>query len=187
VRTVTFSDARVAEVVNANFVPVWLNRGKGFHNCELGTEEWIFRDTADAYPTKNICTFLVGPDRRVLFYFSGYYAPDLLLDILKSVEKLKDARDDATFKRLQRELATRAAPSMSAWHPFAYHDLRHEHDEKCTRPVKEACAYLKRVHESLAQSGPPSLEVVRHDYLSGNSFTEEAAKDAGFAAPRPPR
>ncbi len=162
-RTVTFSDRRVAEAVNSRFVPVWYNRGRGFHNCEVRTEKWIFESSGEAYPTKNICTFFLTPDLRVLHYAAGYYAPDLFLEVLASAERAAGAGDPA-----RGEAAGRAEAGTLRWR-----GEDHRHTSRCAGVVKEARAYFGRVREALAASGPVPLETVQHAYLFGNSFTEE--------------
>ena len=186
-RTVTFSNPRVAEVVNAKFVPVWFNRGRGFHNCERRTEKWIFESYGEAYPTKNICTFFLTPELRVVSYVSGYFAPDLFLEVLAAAGVLKDAEGD-DFATRQRRIANdlagrREKPAM----PLKYRDLNHRHTDKCGAVVEEALRHRREVHDSLAVSGPVPLEKVQHAYLYGNPFTEEAHAEEGEPAafPRP--
>jgi uncharacterized protein YyaL (SSP411 family) len=98
-RTVTFSNPKVAERVNSSFVPVWYNRGRGFHNCEKQTETWIFSAHADCDPTKNICTFFLTPDLDVIYYVAGYFAPDLFLEILDDVLRIQKAPDRSERRR----------------------------------------------------------------------------------------
>ncbi len=92
-RTVTFSDPLVAAHVGKSYVAAWHNRGEGFHNCEKQTEKHIFDSSGEAYSTKNICTFFLTPDKQVVHYLSGYYAPDLFLEIAKVVDRIP--RDNA--------------------------------------------------------------------------------------------
>ncbi len=205
-RTVTFSDPRVAEHVNGKYVAVWYNRGKGFHNCELRTELGIFGHSADAYPTRNICTFLLTPDREVLFYVSGYYCPDLYLEILQTGERLAAARDEAELKRLHREFAALAAsprtakrgekaPAGASWpervgrfREVAYEGARHAHGPACAESLRPTLDYFRTVHEKLSKEGRVPLEKVQHDYLYGNPFSEEppAAGPGEFPRPRSP-
>ena len=87
-RTVTFSDEKVAELVNDNFVSTWYNRNPKFHNCDLTEEERIFKTAFDCYATRNFCTFFVTPKQEVLHYFSGYYSPALFREELNFVLRL---------------------------------------------------------------------------------------------------
>ena len=108
-RAVTFSDPRVAKKVNEDFVPAWYNRGTGFHNCNFWTEKNIFTRTADCFPTRNICTFFLTPDREVAYYIAGYYGPDAFLEILEVADTMK------TMKSIkdQKEAHARLSESLS--------------------------------------------------------------------------
>jgi hypothetical protein len=192
---VTFSDPKVARAVNDRFVPVWFNRGRGFHNCERRTEKWIFESSGEAYPTKNICTFFMTPDFEVLYYVSGYFAPELFLEILEAAGELKDARG-AEFGRRHLQFSTRLAERLArarkspAVDVPSYRDLQHRHGPGCAHAVEEGLRYRKTVHDVLAASGPVPFEKVQHAYLFGNSFTEEIRRPetrAGdFARPQTP-
>ncbi len=176
-RTVTFSDRRVADAVNSTFVPVWFNRGRGFHNCERRTEKRIFEQHGEAYPTKNICTFFLTPDLRVVSYVSGYLAPELFLDVLASAETLKGAEGDEFMRRhrgIANDLAgrlerTKEKPVFS----LKYRDLEHGHAATCVEAMRDAFQHRREVHDALAASGPAPFERVQHGYLYGNSFSEE--------------
>ena len=186
-RTVTFSDAKVADYVNANFIPVWFNRGRGFHNCEHRTEEGIFLRSAEAYTTRNICTFFLDGEGKVVHYFSGYYAPPVFLDLIQPLAALRDARGADDVRRFHKErlqaLATR--PLGPSSRTFSYQGVAHAHSTWCTSSLAEATTYLKRVHDSLAREGSVPLDKVRRDYLFGNPFTEEPSGTAGFPRPQP--
>jgi len=187
-RTVTFSDAKVAEYVNANFVALWFNRGKGFHNCEHRTEEGIFCRSAEAYTTKNICTFFLDGDGKVVHYFSGYYAPPVFLDLIQPLSALRESTGVEDVRRFHRErlqslAATPLAPSSRT---FSYLGVTHAHSALCKSSLAEAASYLKRVHETFAKEGSVPLEKVRSGYLFGNPFTEEPSGSAGFPRPQSP-
>ena len=88
-RTVTFSDKKVADLVNKSFVSAWKNREPGFHNCEYATEASIYQSSRVWFPTKNICTFFLAPDGTVLHYISGYYDPSLFaIEVKKALKRL---------------------------------------------------------------------------------------------------
>ena len=58
----SFSDKRVAELVNSKFIATWTNRDPGFVNTDFWSEKSIASHDYEAYPTKNICTFCrLGP------------------------------------------------------------------------------------------------------------------------------
>ncbi len=205
-RTVTFSNPKVADRVNSRFVPVWYNRGKGFHNCEKRTEEWIFNSSAECYPTKNICTFFLTPDMRVVYYVAGYYAPDVFLEILDAVEKVQGAQGADDFSRLHREIGAQlsvrldqlktgkgggkegaaADPGpLAAYGPCRYEKSEHRHGPPCLGVVAEALRYRKEVHDTLAGDGAVGFDRVQHSYKFGNPFTEEAHASPGVEFSKP--
>lgn len=203
-RTVTFSDARVSEAVNSRFVPVWYNRGRGFHNCDPVPEKRIFEGSGDVYPTKNICTFFLTPDLEVLTYASGYYSPDLFLDLLDSASRLH-AAPKAERARAHREIAAALArrlgdvqqfrkrrdlgAAFAAQSPILFRKEKHAHTAACLGVVEGGLAYRKRVHETLAQEAAVPFEQVQHTYLFGNSFSEEpppSLPTEGIAPPQVP-
>ena len=205
-RTVTFSNAKVAEQINSKFIPVWYNRGQGFHNCEKSTEKWIFTSNTECYPTKNICTFFMTPDLEVVDYVAGYYAPDVFLDILAGVQKLqaapkslgkvhKEISADLT-KRLEelkavgnnpKTVATGTGP-LAPYGACSYEKIEHKHGPQCLSILNEAFRYRKEVHDSLADHGSVPFDTVQHKYKFGNSFTEEApaVADAPLSKPQSP-
>ena len=94
----TFSDKRVADAVNANFVAAWVNRGPGFQNLDFNTEQWIFQSDMEAYPTKNICTFFLTPEGKVFYYVAGSYSPELFVKILETASTLRTATSTASAR-----------------------------------------------------------------------------------------
>src|SRR5688572_5134862 len=108
-RTVTFSDPSVAAFVNDRFVAAWHNRAPGFRNADYAAEENIFRSSADAYPTKNICTFFLTPKGEVLFYVAGYLEPGLFLETLELVTRLARA-SPAERRAIHAERASATYP-----------------------------------------------------------------------------
>src|SRR5262245_16728201 len=138
-RTVTFSDKKVAERVNSKFIPVWYNRGKGFHNCEKQTENWIFTSSAECYPTKNICTFFMTPDLKVVYYVAGYWAPDVFLDILDGVSKLQEAKTAEDLGRGHREIGADLSKRMAV--------LNDVKAAQSSLSVYGSCRYEKTEHK----------------------------------------
>jgi hypothetical protein len=210
-RTVTFSDARVAAFVNANFVPAWHDRGPGFFDATLSTERWIFESAAESYPTRNICTFFLSPEGRVFHYAAGHHGPDLFLRILESAVALRktifDERmsaragvsgavqafhEDQVFRYSLAAGKMRSAADLGAkgnWQALlrdyrmpSYRGRGHAHSASCARSLSEGLEYLSHVHRRWAGIGElPDLEDVRYDYLWGNSFTEEGGKSRQIA------
>lgn len=199
-RTVTFSDPRVAKKVNERFVPAWYNRGTGFHNCNFWTEKNIFTRTADCFPTRNICTFFLTPDREVAYYIAGYYGPDAFLEILDVADSLKTIKSTDDRKEAHASIATSlsvrirqvAKISVQAGESpepstldrlignraLTYGDVTHEHQKECFRVLIRSLECRKRVHQQLTEGGFVTLKSVQHDYLFGNGFTEESKRSS---------
>jgi hypothetical protein len=185
-RTVTFSDAKVAAFINANFVSAWHNRAPGFKNDDPAAEQAIFQQSSEAYTTKNICTFFMSPDGRVIHYFAGYLSPDLFLteatlalDIRKvafdaSMKLSEDGSSKARALHAAQPLASRADP-VSAVGTLAYRSLRHVHTKECGRSLWEYYEYMKGLRKHWSEVKDfPTLEAVRYSYIYGNEFTEES-------------
>jgi uncharacterized protein YyaL (SSP411 family) len=175
-RTVTFSDRRVAEKVNSQFVPVWFNRGRGFHNCERKTEKWIFESHGEAYPTKNICTFFLTPDLRVVSYVAGYVAPELFLEVLGAARELQGTEGEAFAARHRRIAEGLGGKPERPTMALKYRELDHRHTRSCVDSLSDLSKHRQEVHESLAASGPVPFEKVQHRYLYGNPFSEEVRR-----------
>jgi hypothetical protein len=208
---VTFSDKRVAEAVNKGFVAAWTNRGPGFRNVDFSTEKWIFQADAEAYPTKNICTFFLSPRGKVFHYVAGSYAPEMFLQALETASALRDVLFDASMDekgdlaqaaKLHRaraeacqELHEKAAAAQSApdgWKAFiadprkglVYRGLKHKHGPGCLRSLMNGWEYFTKLHRRWAEATElPSLEDVRYSYLYGNDFTEESEASARIQRP----
>ena len=197
-RTVTFSDAKIAKLVNDNFVSTWVTRNPKFHNCDLQQERRIVSRSFECYATKNFCTFFVTPDLDVLHYFSGYYNPDFFRHEVTFVQELaKKALDDrgslrkdglAAFRALHERHATehkREVKTASGAKPprsgeVGYDDYRKNTEQWQSRKtyLVEGLQYLDRVHGALLRftvkkGRPYALEEVIKNYMGGNEFTEE--------------
>jgi len=191
-RTVTFSDAKVAELVNANFVSAWFNRSPGFCDGDDKAEKSIFGQSHEAFTTKNICTFILTPDGRVFHYVAGYLSPKLFLRFLDDALALRRAGFDDQMKikpdgaqALQRIHADRAAArekdarsTEQLYGPAegSYRGAVHRHNETCTWILAEASRYFARVHRYWEKTSQlPDLQDLRYKYLYGNIFSEEGA------------
>jgi uncharacterized protein YyaL (SSP411 family) len=198
-RTVTFSDEKIAKLVNENFVSTWINRNPKFHNCDLAQEQRIFTQAYESYATKNFCTFFVTPDLDVLHYFSGYYSPEFFRHEVEFVQELAEKACDRTL-RLKKD-------GLAAYRLLhAQHARKHADDAGVVRAIKppsnadraayaeykknaegwrqrresllESLTYLDRVHENLQKhtikkARPYTLAEVIRNYQGGNEFTEE--------------
>ena len=198
-RTVTFSDKRVAERVNSKFIPVWYNRGPGFHNCTFWSEERIFTNDVDCYPTRNICTFFLDPDGGVVYYIAGHWGPKAFLEILDTVQALfpltarKRSQAHAEMvttldARNARVRASKDVAGLLGTDTLKYGSLTHAHSANCLWTLSTALKCRREVHLQLAKPESIPLTAVQHSYLFGNSFTEEPKKKSipTLAAPRVP-
>lgn len=189
-RTVTFSDKKVAELVNANFVSAWVNRSPGFCNNSDEAEKSIFQGATEAFLTKNICTFVLAPDGRVFHYAAGYLSPELFLRFLEDALALRRAGFDQgmiqkpggldAMRKLHAERATaRQAEFQTVQRPAdggerTYRNLTHRHNENCSWQLQEVSSYFLRVHRFWEKAAAlPALDDLRYQYLYGNDFSEE--------------
>ncbi len=192
----TFSDRKVADLVNAKFVAAWFNRSPGFSNFDYTAEEDIYTRSAEGYTTKNICTFVLTPDRRVFTYVAGHVAPALFIDFLESALAMREAAFDERMRLKNRGLdalkalhAKRAARFQSEelkTHDIpAYRGAKHEHTDQCGSWLRATGQYLTRLHQKWSLLPElPTLASIRFAYLYGNDFTEEG-KDGSKIAEDP--
>jgi hypothetical protein len=198
---VTFSDAKVAEVVNANFVAAWFNRSPGFANNDDQAEKSIFEHSTEAFLTKNICTFILTPDGRVFHYLAGYAAPEPFLKFLEEALALRRAGFDdrmalksdglVALKKIHtaaaavHEAVSKGAAVPSGEPERTYRGISHRHSDACRWRVREFSEYLARVHRFWEKSSAlPALEDVRFKYLYGNDFSEEGPGASTIAQDR---
>ena len=177
-RTVTFSDARVGETFSDDFVWTWENRVGDFHDCDPSTEQDIFGRHAEAYTTRNICTFFLTPDLQVLHYIAGYYAPQLFIEEAAFALELQQALFDADGRprtgapTLFKEMHARRAAQLKEvtewlgreenqgeieemfgdplW-DLQYDAQSHVHCRHCAARLARAHGYIARVHEDFAE------------------------------------
>ncbi len=174
-RTVTFSDKKVADLVNKSFVSAWKNREPGFHNCEYATEASIYQSSRVWFPTKNICTFFLAPDGTVLHYITGYYDPSLFAIEVKKALKVWQACYNADGD---------AKPGAGKAFLALHKDWARRHAYNVRRVAQEGTGwsaslgsaseyheYLARVHADLAK-GMRTLETMESQHEIGNPFEE---------------
>ena len=206
----TFSDKRVAEVVNSKFVAAWVNRGAGFVNAEFWTEKGIADRNYEAYPTKNICTFFLTPEGKVFYYVAGSYSPELFVKILETALSLRkilfdekmelrekgpaeaaryheDLAGDYEDLQLQAERPGGWQSLVKKFQPVSYRKQKHVHSESCSWSLKNGYEYLTALHkEWMGRKELPAFDDVRYLYLYGNDFTEETADSKHVVRPEPP-
>jgi len=199
---VTFSDKKVAEMVNANFVSAWFDRGVGFHNEDYSTEQWIFTSAMEAYTTKNICTFFLTPEGKVFHYVCGYYSPDVFLTYIQVALQIRRGAFDekmqlnaggleavrnvhgevvkiigATEKQIAEQLKDRKEgwkKALADYDTYSYRGTKHTHTAQCANNLHEGYKYLTRLHKHWSEVKElPEFKDVQFNYLWGNPFTEE--------------
>jgi hypothetical protein len=190
---VTFSDRKVAELVNAKFVAAWFNRSPGFSNFDYKAEEEIYKHSAEAYTTKNICTFVLAPDRRVFTYVAGHLAPALFIAFLESALAMREAAFDERMRLKEGGLdavkalhAKRAArfegKEPTAFDIPAYRGAKHDHTDRCGNWLRATALYFARLHKKWSLLPElPTLDSIRFAYLYGNDFTEEGKDGSKIA------
>jgi hypothetical protein len=207
---VSFSDKRVADLVNSKFIPAWTNRGPGFFNAEFWAERNIAEHDYEAYPTKNICTFFLTPDGKVFYYVAGSYSPELFVKILETAVALRSKLFDDRMQLREKGLAEALtyhqdksedygdlkddAARSDNWKSLTrgfrmgnYRGLKHVHSESCAWALKNGYEYLAALHREWAgRKELPELESVRYQYLYGNEFTEETPDSHHIASPGTP-
>ncbi len=115
-RAVTFSDAKVAAVLQKNFVSTWKNirPGEKFRkglNEDLDEEAGSRRSRGDVLPegtgSDNICALFALPDGRIVHAVEGYLKPERFAEELAfALEASKAALGDLpdeTLKALYRK------------------------------------------------------------------------------------
>jgi hypothetical protein len=193
-RTVTFSNADVAESVNTNFVAAWFNRDPEFKNTDTRAEDQIHKVAMEGFATKNICTFFLTPGGNVLHYVAGYVSPEIFLQELDVALKIRGEALDDTFrlkgdgldvlKRIHAERARHFATLLAdvedhvrTFPSIVYRDKPHEHTDRCAGTLKATFTYMQRLHASWgAVQELPRLDAVRFAYRYGNDFAEETGK-----------
>jgi hypothetical protein len=202
-RTVTFSNAEVAKVINDNFIATWVNRQPGFHNCDDHAEKRIEKYDYECFATRNFCTFFASPDQDVLHYGSGHQYPVLFLKEVSFVLELAPAVLDRRNRYMEDAL-----PEFRALHA-AHADHHHKERDRlgAMKPAPgvkdpevfrsrrdsyaEGMGHLERVHHDLVAKaedlkGPVPLSVVFNDYLFGNGFEENMEGDRNRQRPKEP-
>jgi hypothetical protein len=82
-RTLTFSDAAIANMVNDNFVPVWQNRNPKAHCFVMGRVREIVSYQGEISPDSDLTTFITDSAGGTIHYINGFYAPVHFLDELE--------------------------------------------------------------------------------------------------------
>ncbi len=146
-RTVTFSDRDAADWVNENYVAVWTNRLPKFHNCEKETERYIATHKGEIFATRNISSFVIDADGRVMHVFGGFYAPE---HFTRELIFGRDVFEAATTERRVR------------LHEARINDMKKE--EKELRAAKPAVgAAFREKLDALAALFPDPVKNARDD------------------------
>jgi hypothetical protein len=196
-RTVTFSNPEVARLVNDTFVAAWSNRIADFHDCQPWTEQRIFQNSTECYSTRNICTFFITQDRRVLHYAPGYMSPTFFLDELKFAQELGRRTLEDGLLRDDRAASFRIMHEQRARLRSTHVTLVQQGRWKLSRPKSKAFGAsngrsldpcraasliegletLKLIHQDFAKAAEakrlPELKDLLSKHRSGNEFAEE--------------
>lgn len=114
-RTVTFSDPRVADRLAKNFVCVWRNirPSEEFKDGARKATRAQLSLTQPGAGSANICAFVATSDGQILHAAQGYFGPDEFLKELEfGLEAMKLSSADRAAERLKGLYASRqfAAP-----------------------------------------------------------------------------
>jgi hypothetical protein len=117
-RTVTFADARVVDLLNERFVVVWNNHSAD--RTTRGVQAAYSKEEMAAYPEggggNNLYTLVAASDGSVLASLSGYWSADTLLEELEFCRGLSPQNriegHAARAKTLRAEVA-----KLEAAHP----------------------------------------------------------------------
>jgi hypothetical protein len=116
-RSMSFADRRLVDLLNAKFVVVWNNEDPG--RAARGVQASYSAAEMAAYPEggggSNLHTVVAAPDGTVLEILQGYWSADLLL------EELEFALGLTTENRLERHAARRRALQEEAAKLLAAH------------------------------------------------------------------
>jgi len=100
-RTVTFADPRVVDLLNGRFVAVWNNHR--VDRTAKGEQAFYSREEMAAYPEggggNNLYTLVAAPDGTVLNCLRGYWSADTLL------AELEFSRGLTAENRIERQAA----------------------------------------------------------------------------------
>lgn len=81
-RTVTFADEKVVDLINEKFIPVWHNHAS--HEAPRGDQPKYTPEEMEAYPQggggQNVQVFMATAEGKVLAQLQGYWPPEPFLD-----------------------------------------------------------------------------------------------------------
>ncbi len=174
-RTVTFSDAKTAQFINRNFVAAWKNRSPGFHNCDLRQERQIHQD-GRCFPTKNIVTFILTPDLKVIHYMTGYYHPTLFRVELEMALAAVAQAFDADFQLKPDGL--QALRDAHRRHQ-QIHDIQERRSPSWSG--SEFHRYLSAVHRHLS-TDLAEFAALETNHEVGNQFAEDISNASRVVA-----
>ena len=104
-RTVTFADPRVVDLVNERYIAVWNNHNPD--RAQKGTQAPFDPAEVAAYPEggggDNLHTVIAAADGRVLSRFAGYWSVETMLEELEFARTL--TRESASERQGRRERA----------------------------------------------------------------------------------
>lgn len=149
-RTVTFADARIVDVLNAGYIVVWNNHS--VDRTATGQQPLYKKEEMAAYPEggggNNLFTVLAAPDGTVLNVLTGYWSAGTLLDELEFCRAL--TRENRAERQAGRHDALRQeAARLQA--EFPGEALKRPKDSALVRRVA-ALELLAGCHEQNTRS-----------------------------------
>jgi hypothetical protein len=135
-RSVTFADEKVTDLLNEKFVLLW-NNHSGDEAGEAGEQPAWSPEELKLYPEGggqgNVRTYVCRPDGAIVSYVEGWFAPERILEeaawglsVLDAVDlKAKHAERRDAIRKAAAELAERSPEEMRK--PFAQSEIRRRH------------------------------------------------------------
>lgn len=138
-RTVTFADVKIVDLVNERYIALWNNHNSG-ENELPGSQPKYSRQEMEAYPegggAGNVRSYVVAPDGAILTELQGYWSAERFLDEAQFALGL--TRENAGEKHRERAASIRKKSA----------ELAQANPEEMKKPVKES-----RVRREVAALG----------------------------------
>lgn len=145
-RSVTFADDKVVDLLNAKFVLVWNNHGEDFDRQVQAPQPKFSREELELYPEGggggNVRTLVSTPDGALLHYIEGWWRPERYVEELEFALTL-DVKDAARSHELHLAEHQKAARALAVEHPA---EMKREFVESAVRRRHAALGLQGNVH-----------------------------------------
>jgi hypothetical protein len=165
-RSVTFADEKVVDLLNGKFVLLWNNHGRDEGE---GSEQpaWSAEELK-LYPEGggqgNVRTYVCRSDGAIAGYVEGWFRPERFLEEAEWALSVLDAGDLKGKHAERREAIRRSAEELARKHP---EEMRKPFHESETRRRHAMLGLLARTHELAAplagRAVKPVLEQVERE------------------------